>query len=104
MTGAPAARHAETRAAALASAMGLFRAPQAGSSKPLCMSTTNRAAFRPSAFNSCIPGKVRRHLVQRVMAVQNGDAAIGKSDNSVSSKDLEVHHCRVLVAVDENGG
>jgi DNA-binding transcriptional LysR family regulator len=38
------------------------------------------------------------------MEVQNSDVAIGDSDNFVPGKDLEVHHCRVLVAVDQHGG
>jgi DNA-binding transcriptional LysR family regulator len=37
-------------------------------------------------------------------AVQNGDGGIGKTDQRVMSKDLEVRHCRVLVAIADNGG
>lgn len=38
------------------------------------------------------------------MAVQNGDGGIGKPDGIEMSKDLEIRHCRVLVAVQNSGG
>lgn len=37
-------------------------------------------------------------------AVQNGDEAIGLSDNPVPARYLDIHHCRVLVAVNDHGG
>jgi DNA-binding transcriptional LysR family regulator len=36
--------------------------------------------------------------------VQNDDGVIGNSDKATMSKDLEVRHCRVLVAVNDSGG
>ena len=38
------------------------------------------------------------------MAVQNGDGGIGNSDGVCMTRDLEVRHCRALVAVHDEGG
>ena len=48
MTGPPDTRHVASKAATLASMSGLLRGPQAGSSKPICMSITSKAVVGES--------------------------------------------------------
>jgi DNA-binding transcriptional LysR family regulator len=47
-----------------------------------------------------VPGELDRHCRQH----QNGDEGIGVSDGVMMPKDLEVRHCRALVAVHDYGG
>src|SRR3569623_745810 len=103
MTGHCALRHAAINRATLLPAPVSLRRPQAGASNPICISITSSAALSRRLFKRRLP-YARASLDPCDPGRQNGDGGIGFSDGSVMSRDLEVRHCRALVAVHDSGG
>src|SRR3954454_5959058 len=102
MTGSPALRQVAIKAATLASARRVFRGPHAGSSNPICMSITSRAVLSRKRLKSVVP-RAELHLDRAAQEGQNGDGGIGKTDGR-RMDDLEIRHCRALLAVHASGG
>jgi molybdate transport repressor ModE-like protein len=68
------------------------------------MSITSKAAVAPKLFTFLCSGDRLPDLARGAREVQNADGGIGKPDKLGMNRDLEVRHCRILVAVSDKGG